>query len=86
MLSEADIAKLRENYHIRTGSHPDPTETPSDEQLSAMVHWLRPVDGARVRPPFAEFAVFVPYAGRAAKMRFFRPWFLTAMVPGPRDR
>ena len=71
LLSEADIAKLRENYFNRTGSHPDPTETPSDEQLSAMAHWLRPGEGARVRPPFAEFAVFVPYAGRAAKMRPF---------------
>ena len=36
-----------------------------------MAHWLRPVEGARVRPPFAEFVVFVPYAGRAAKMRTF---------------
>ena len=71
VLPEADIAKLRQNYFTRTGSQPDPTETPSDEQLSAMAHWLRPAEGARVRPPFAEFAVFVPYASRAAKMRTF---------------
>ena len=77
LLSEEEIAALRANFVTRTGGHPDPAERPSDEQLSAMAYVLRTKDGARAKAPFAEFAVFTPFDGRATKLRTFSAMVLS---------
>ena len=76
VLPESDIAALRANYVTRTGGFPDLAERPSDEQISAMAHILKPGDDGRIRPPFAEFATFVPHETRSTKLKTFQAMVL----------
>ena len=71
MLSEDELRQLRQRYYDATGMEPLAEERPSDQQLSALAHLLRPKKDQRVHAPFVEFAVFGPYNGRSAKMRAF---------------
>ena len=75
LLHDSEISQLRQKYFDHCGAHPNNDERPSDEQISAMAARIRDRSGGRVWAPFAEFAVFGPFDGRATKLRTF-----TAMV------
>ena len=77
VLPEKEIADLRKNYVVRTGMAPTSAERPTDEQLSALAYHIRNRADGRVRPPFVEFATFVPFHGRFGKLRTFQAMVLS---------
>ena len=77
MLPPADIMALRRRYDTHTGAPVEGDARPSDRQLSALTHWLRPQADGRREAPFVEFAIWGPYDGRSAKTRQFHEHVLT---------
>ena len=77
VLSASEITQLRRNYVKSTGTGPTNAERPTDEQLSALSHRLRPQKNGRINSPWVEFAVFGPYSSRSARLRQFTAHVLT---------
>ena len=77
LLTTGELANMRRRYEDITGAPVLAEARPSDEQLSAMTHRVRPQESGHRCPPFAEFAVFGPYDGRTAKLRTFHAHVLT---------
>ena len=77
LLPPKDLIALRQRYDFHTGAPVEGDARPSDRQLSALTHWLRPQADGRREAPFVEFAVWGPYDGRSAKLRQFHDHILT---------
>ena len=77
LLPVAELTQLRKNFNKATGASPTNAERPSDEQLSALAHKLRPQKGGHMNSPWVEFAVWGPFDGRTARMRMFTAHVLT---------
>ena len=77
LLSPTELAALRDRYFKVTGAAPTGEARPTNEQLSAMCHSLRPQPDGTLRAPFTEFAIFGPYNARSVKLRHFHAHVLT---------
>ena len=77
LLPLEQIRSLRKRFETLTGAHAEGDARPSDAQISAMAHRVRPQPNGSLESPFAEFAVFGPFDGRATKLRQFMAHVLT---------
>ena len=77
MLSQEELRRLHERYQLSTGAPTTGANRPSDQQLSALSHRIRPQADGTMNPPFTEFAVFGAYDIRTIKSRQFHAHVLT---------
>ena len=77
MLPHKELMAIRRNYEKWTGAPVEGDARPSDGQLSALAHRLRPQANGLLEAPFVEFAVFGPHHGRSARFRQFHDHVLT---------
>ena len=77
LLTTAELRRLRDRYFQVTGAPTTGEIRPSDEQLSALSHRIRPQSDGSMKPPFTEFAVFGPHDARTIKLRQFHAHVLT---------
>ena len=77
MLSQEELRRLHERYLLSTGAPTTGDIRPSDQQLSALCHRIRPAPDGTMNPPFTEFAVFGAYDVRTIKLRQFHAHVLT---------
>ena len=77
LLAPNELSDIRKRYETLTGAPVEGEARPSDEQLSALSHRLRPQANGRREAPFVEFAVFGLFDGRSTKLRQFHDHILT---------
>ena len=77
MLTPAELSGFKQRFLAHTGAPVEGDARPSDRQLSALAHWLRPQSDGRREAPFVEFAIWGPFDGRSAKLRQFHDHILT---------
>ena len=61
LMSSAELQQARDSFHLVTGLDVEPSERPSDEQLSALHAWLMTAPGRRRKAPYVDFAIWGPF-------------------------
>ena len=85
-MPEASKGAFYSRYVAKVGGLPADAEDPTIEQLSALLRKVKVL----LQPPYADFAVWVPFAKRHMKSQKYQSFvlqedgtFLSKLVPGP---